>query len=143
MPVKQICGKLKTIVNVLVGSCLLINNFLLSLFIMGTAKFKFNNGNMAILCSNCDKIVKTGKDFTEQEWAAMEGKGEVESIYCTDCEDKVIDIDKIIKDKKNDLGLLKDIIPILAENEEFKENLIQIMSEKILNTINLNEKNGK
>lgn len=109
---------------------------------MGTAKFKFNNGNMAILCSNCDKIVKTGKDFTEQEWAAMEGKGSVKSIYCDDCKDVVIDLDEIIEDPKSNLGSLKDLIPILSENPEFKENLVQIISEKMLTNIT-NIKNGK
>lgn len=103
---------------------------------MGTAKFKFNNGNMAILCSNCDKIVKTGKDFTEQEWAAMEGKGDVKSVYCDECKDKVVDLDEIIKDPKSELGILKDIIPMLAENPEFKENLVQIISEKMFNNLN-------
>lgn len=110
---------------------------------MGTAKFKFNNGNMAILCSNCDKIVKTGKDFTEQEWAALEGKGDIASVYCEDCKDKVIDMDDIIKDSKNNLGVLKDIIPMLAESPEFRENLVKIISEKMLNNINLNENNEK
>ena len=108
---------------------------------MGTAKFKFNNGNMAIICSNCDKIVKTGKDFTEQEWAAMEGRGDVKSVYCDECKDKVIDIDEIVKDPKNNLGVLKDIVPMLAENPEFRENLVKIISEKMLNNINLNENN--
>jgi hypothetical protein len=103
---------------------------------MGTAKFKFNNGNMAILCSNCDKIVKTGKDFTEQEWKALEGKGEISSVYCNECKDKVVDLDEILKNPKNDLGRLKDIIPMLAQNPEFKENLVQIISEKMLNNIN-------
>jgi hypothetical protein len=102
---------------------------------MGTAKFKFNNGNMAILCSNCDKIVKTGKDFTEQEWKALEGKGDVESVYCVDCKDKVVDLDKIINGENN-LGHLKDIVPMLAQSPDFKESLIQIMSEKILGSIN-------
>ena len=106
---------------------------------MGTAKFKFNNGNMTILCSNCDKIVKTGKDFTEQEWAALEGKGDVTSIYCGDCKDKVVDIDEIINDPSSKLGVLKDIVPMLAENPEFRENLVKIISEKMLNNINLDE----
>ena len=108
---------------------------------MGTAKFKFNNGNMAILCSNCDKIVKTGKDFTEQEWAAMEGRGDVKSVYCDECKGKVIDIDEIVNDPKNNLGILKDIVPMLAENPEFRENLVRIISEKMLNNINLDENN--
>ena len=101
---------------------------------MGTAKFKFNNGNMVMLCPNCDKIVKTAKDFTDQEWKALEGKGDVKSIYCEDCKDKVIDLDEIIK-SDNNMSQLKNIIPMLAENPEFKEHLIRILSEKMLNNI--------
>lgn len=101
---------------------------------MGTAKFKFNNGNMAMLCPNCDKIVKTAKDFTDQEWKALEGKGDVKSIYCEDCKDKVIDLDEIIK-SDNNMSQLKNIVPMLAENPEFKEHLIRILSEKMLNNI--------
>ena len=110
---------------------------------MGTAKFKFNNGNMAILCSNCDKIVKTGKDFTEQEWKALEGKGEIESVFCEDCKDKVVDFDKIISTPNDKLGALKDIVPMFAQNPDFKESLIQIMSEKFLKDININETDEK
>ena len=36
----------------------------------GKAKFKFNGGYGALLCSHCSKIVKEGKDFTEEEWEA-------------------------------------------------------------------------
>lgn len=110
---------------------------------MGTAKFKFNNGDMAILCSNCDKILKNGKDFTEQEWMAIEGKGDVKSIYCDDCKDIVIDLDDVIKKSDHsNLGALKDILPVLAENPEFRENLMKIVSEKMLNNINP-KKNGE
>lgn len=115
--------------------------FFYYLCLMGKAKFKFNNGNVAILCSNCDKIVKKGHEFTEEEWSALEGKGNVPSTYCEDCKDKVVDLDEIMKDPKNNLGMLKDIVPMLAENPEFKENLIQILSEKMFNKINPN--NGK
>lgn len=112
---------------------------------MGKAIFKFNGGRGALLCSNCSVIVKTGKDFTEQEWAALRGEGDVESVYCENCKDHVIDIDDIIEKSKNDdnLGKLKSIIPMLAENPEFKENLIQIMSEKMFNKINQNGESDK
>jgi hypothetical protein len=104
---------------------------------MGTAKFNFNNGNITILCSNCDKIVKNGKDFNEEEWKALEGKGDVKSVYCDNCKDSVVDFDNIIEKSKNsgNLGVLKDLIPMLAENPDFKESLVQIVSEKILNNI--------
>lgn len=106
---------------------------------MGKAIFKFNNGNASILCSNCDKVVKTGKDFTEKDWSGLEGKGDVKSIYCDDCKDKVIDLDEIMKEPNTNLGHLKYIVPMLAENPEFKENLIKIISEKMFNNININD----
>lgn len=128
----------KKSVNVLVENCLLINNFYYICILMGKAIFKFNGGQGVLLCSNCSVIVKTGKDFTEQEWAALQGKGEISSVYCNECKNKVVDLDEILKDPKNDLGRLKDIIPILAQNPEFKENLVQIISEKMLEKLNIN-----
>lgn len=105
---------------------------------MGKAIFKFNGGKGALLCSNCSVIVKTGKDFTEQEWAALRGEGHVDSVYCNKCKDSVIDLDKVIENSKEDakLSALKDIIPILVENPNFKEELIQIVSEKMFKDIN-------
>jgi len=109
---------------------------------MGSAKFKFNGGDVVILCSNCDKIVKTSKNFSEQDWIALEGKGKIKSIYCEDCKDNVIDLDDIIENSKdNSKSVLKDIIPMLSEDPEFRENLMKIVSEKMLNNINLNENN--
>ena len=93
-----------------------------------------------ILCSNCDKIVKTSKNFSEQDWIALEGKGKIKSIYCEDCKDNVIDLDDIIEND-NSKSALKDIIPMLSEDPEFRENLMKIVSEKMLNNINLNENN--
>lgn len=31
------------------------------------AIFKWNSGNLALICSKCSKIIKEGKDFTEEE----------------------------------------------------------------------------
>lgn len=39
------------------------------------AKFKFNNGNLAIICSRCAKIIKVGYEFTELEMMACSGNG--------------------------------------------------------------------
>ena len=108
---------------------------------MGNAKFKFNNGDVSILCSNCDKILKTSKDFTEQDWSALEGVSTVKSIYCDDCKDNVIDFDELIDNHKDiSKGALKDLIPILSEDPEFRENLMRIVSEKMFNNLN-NKKN--
>ena len=50
---------------------------------MAKAIFKFNNGNFALLCSDCNVIIKTGKDFTEKEWAAVEGTNNLEDRKST------------------------------------------------------------
>jgi hypothetical protein len=47
---------------------------------------KFNNGNLAILCSNCFKIIKVGKDFTEEEKDFVKGqKKYLPAQYCDNC----------------------------------------------------------
>jgi hypothetical protein len=50
------------------------------------AKIKFNGGNLALLCSKCSVIIKTGKDFTreEKEYATTEGK-HLDPQYCKKC----------------------------------------------------------
>lgn len=104
---------------------------------MGSTKFKFNGGDVSILCSNCDKILKTSKDFSEQDWSALEGKGKVKSVYCENCKDTVIDLDDIIENAKdNSKSALKDIIPILSEDPEFRENLMRIVAEKMFDDLN-------
>ena len=47
---------------------------------------KFNNGNLALLCSMCRRIVKTGVDFNEEE--SKFAKGEIDyldPLYCEQC----------------------------------------------------------
>jgi hypothetical protein len=50
------------------------------------AKIKFNGGNLALLCSKCSLIIKTGKDFTreEKEYVTTEGK-HLDPQYCKKC----------------------------------------------------------
>ena len=55
---------------------------------MEKAMFKFNNGNGALLCSGCSVIIKTGKDFTEEEHLAFQGKIVLEPQYCEKCKNK-------------------------------------------------------
>jgi len=38
------------------------------------ARFKFNGGRGALLCSRCFRIIKTGEYFNEQEKLAMRGE---------------------------------------------------------------------
>lgn len=50
---------------------------------MENAIFKFNSGNGALLCSKCSIIIKTGLDFTKEEWSFI--KGDIENYppqYC-------------------------------------------------------------
>lgn len=55
------------------------------------ALIKFNGGLGALLCSCCRKIIKTGKDFNEEE--IKYSKGEIDymkPMYCDDCKNKKI-----------------------------------------------------
>ena len=53
---------------------------------MKTATLKFNNGNGAILCSECNVIVKDN-NFTEDEKKALIGEIKLEPYHCMDCDD--------------------------------------------------------
>lgn len=48
---------------------------------------KWNNGNLAILCDKCRTIIKTGKDFTEEEHEVLIGLTDTKlpAQYCTKC----------------------------------------------------------
>jgi len=37
----------------------------------GKAIMKFNGGLGSIICSKCGVIIKTGKNFTDEEWKAI------------------------------------------------------------------------
>ena len=52
------------------------------------AVFKFNGGLGALLCSDCWVIIKTGKDFTEEEKKGIRGELEIEPQFCEKCKDK-------------------------------------------------------
>ena len=58
---------------------------------MEKAIFKFNSSLGAILCSSCRKIIKIGKDFTDEEWKAFRGELDYPAQYCDQC---------VIKDTK-------------------------------------------
>lgn len=49
---------------------------------MEKAKVKFNGGKLALLCSACSKIIKVGKDFTQEELDFALGRGHLEPQYC-------------------------------------------------------------
>jgi len=52
---------------------------------------KYNGGLGAILCSSCRVIIKTGKDFTEEESAYSRGeiKERLEARYCDKCQEEL------------------------------------------------------
>ena len=53
---------------------------------MEKALIKFNGGNLALLCSGCSVIIKTGKDFTQDELDFVMIKGKhLDPLYCEQC----------------------------------------------------------
>lgn len=52
------------------------------------AIFKYNNSLGALLCSSCRVIIKTGKDFTDEEIRAIKGIIEMPQQYCSKCKPK-------------------------------------------------------
>jgi len=54
------------------------------------AVFKLNNANLALLCSECRKIIKVGSEFTEEEMNACIGKSgfHIPPQYCDKCKVK-------------------------------------------------------
>ena len=53
---------------------------------MEKARIKFNGGNLALLCSKCSVIIKTGKDFTQDELDFVMIKGKhLDPLYCEQC----------------------------------------------------------
>ena len=57
---------------------------------MEKAIVKFNNGNLAVLCSYCHKIIKTGADLTNDELFLIlsKDKNMLEAQYCETCKQK-------------------------------------------------------
>jgi len=49
------------------------------------AKFKFNSGMLALLCSKCNKILKVGSEFSEDELKACHGKKHLPQQFCDNC----------------------------------------------------------
>lgn len=53
------------------------------------AIIKFNGGNLALLCSGCSVIIKTGLDFTPEELDFVFEKGPyIPPQYCEQCKTK-------------------------------------------------------
>lgn len=52
------------------------------------AIFKFNGGNLALLCSNCYGIIKTGSTFTTAELKAVHGRNRLKPRICAKCKQR-------------------------------------------------------
>lgn len=57
---------------------------------MEKAIFKFNSSLGALLCSGCRKIIKIGKQFTDEEWKHFIGElnPPLSPQYCEQCKSK-------------------------------------------------------
>jgi hypothetical protein len=88
--------------------------------------------NITIACVNCNKTIRSNEELTEEDWNILSG-AKANNFYCDDCKDltkkEVLEETDEFRDK---LTELKKILPMLAENEEFKENLLKAMSENFL-----------
>jgi hypothetical protein len=58
---------------------------------MEKAIFKFNSSLGAILCSSCRKIIKIGKEFTDEEWKAFRGELDYPAQYCEKCNNLLLE----------------------------------------------------
>lgn len=52
---------------------------------MEKARVKWNSGHLAILCSECSKIIKVGFEFTDEEANFARGNGHLDPQYCEGC----------------------------------------------------------
>jgi hypothetical protein len=55
---------------------------------MDKADFKYNGGAGALLCAKCRVIIKTGKNYTDEEKLASKGKIKMPPQYCDKCKTK-------------------------------------------------------
>lgn len=63
---------------------------------------KFNGGNLALLCSDCRIIIKTGKDFTKKELKFVFEKGQLLPRYCEKCK-------KNHEENNNDIVIINEL----------------------------------
>jgi len=95
-------------------------------------KFKFNSGNMALVCSNCGCILKTGSQLTDEEWKVL--RGEVKDVgdkYCDECIINGITTNDSSDDMMGDLNNIKNILPHIKDNPEFQNELYKSLFKKI------------
>ena len=99
---------------------------------MAIGRFRITSKGINLLCSNCDNIIKTEKEFNEDEWKGLSGEN-IKSIYCENCdgikEEEISDKEEIF-----DLEKLKNLLPLM-EDDKFKNNLLMGISEKLSKNI--------
>ncbi len=88
---------------------------------------------MALVCSSCGRILKTGGEFTEQEWRCLNGEVDLGDKYCSDCEDNVKPEDKTGDNMMSNLEHIKNILPHIRNDENFQLNLLNSLMKKIKN----------
>jgi len=54
----------------------------------GKAKFKVIDSQPVLLCSKCSIILKYARFFTDEEFAAAQGKIKIAPQFCDECEAK-------------------------------------------------------
>ena len=96
---------------------------------MGT-KFKFNSGNSALVCSSCGRILKTGVEFTEDEWKCLRGEIDLGNRYCDDCKG-VNELPDEEADPISNLNKIKDILPLLKDDPRFQNELFNSLIKNI------------
>lgn len=72
------------------------------------AVLKFNNGRMAILCSWCSKIIKTGVDFDEKELAYARGGAKIGMEHCSSCRRRGVEREVYAYINKDKRGFSKE-----------------------------------
>ena len=75
---------------------------------MDKAIFKYNGGLCALLCSSCRVIMKTGKDFTDEEMSVIKGYTKMPPQYCSKCKTKQSIKHEGFKATKQDMPKMQD-----------------------------------
>lgn len=58
---------------------------------MEKAIIKFNSGRLALLCSGCRTIIKTGRDFTPEEREFAINDKHLDPQYCEKCNNVLLE----------------------------------------------------
>ena len=85
---------------------------------MEKARIKFNGGNLALLCSGCSVIIKTGVEFTPEEMEFTLKDKHLPPQYCETCKTKI---------------MIEETTPIDERDEAF-ENFRRLIMEAPLDT---------